>query len=63
MIELLTRTQPAPLTDEDAETWARVHLRNDVLWHWLREHSPLLDQHDAERMFAETDARGEPRHR
>ncbi len=63
MIELLTRTQSSPLTSEDVEAWARIHLSNDVLWHWLRRHSLPLDQRDAEKMFAETDARAEPRDR
>lgn len=63
MIIVLTRKGSAPLTAEDVETWARIHLRNDVLWHWLRRHSLPLDQRDAEKMFAETDARAEPRDR
>lgn len=61
MITLIARNQSAPLTDEDVYAWAGLHLRNDVMYHWLREHSPLLDQRDAARMFAETDARDESR--
>lgn len=60
MITLLTRTRSAPLTADDVETWARLHLRNDAMWYWLRRHSLPLDQRDAEKMFAETDAADEP---
>lgn len=63
MITLLTRTASAKMTTEDVNLWAGLQLRNDALYHWLREHSLPLDQRDADRMFAETDARDEPRDR
>lgn len=63
MIIVLTRKGSAALTDEDVYAWARLHLGNDPLFYWLRRHSLPLDQRDAEKMFAETDARDEPRDR
>ncbi len=63
MITLIARNQSAPLTDDDVYAWAGLHLHNDPLFYWLRENSVLLDQRDAARMLAETDARDEPRDR
>jgi hypothetical protein len=60
MITLLTRTGSAPLTSDDVHIWAGIFLRNDPMWFWLRRRSLPLDQRDAEKMFAETDAADEP---
>ncbi len=63
MITVIIRSRSAALTDEDVNVWAGLHLDNDVLFYWLRRRSLPADQRDAEKMFAETDARAEPRDR